>query len=429
MLTFITEEFENELKDCLRYVNEKQKGSHGLGIDFYDILDEDFDHEGYEDIVIDENHIITIDPDYSEVDSELTLKEFISIINEAKSARLIEKVKCISDNNVIIRVSPALQKDFEIIDLLFDTKKKIFEIESFVDGVTLSLSLKRGITTFGIMVNFSNDFDKYFPSIMFEDLFIEIVKDGIIDDTYTDIITNSYLFELYATQGIKLYRNPRLTADSEGINEDDVLDNHSILRPLLLGKGINDVIKLFNDAEDGFNNYDYSIIQYTKVIEYVSQTVVRHEITSNAQRKLLSTRALRPDANYVKELENMFSEFKHKYETDRNAIKTTIKACCDILEVADIAPKYLNKVVNLNETLSKEKADKEKIVDAAYDILADSISDTRNYIAHAKANYTPKGQECPEYQKSDFVTMLRVISIQVIRWFSMVNEGNRIVSE
>lgn len=61
--------------------------------------------------------------------------------------------------------------------------------------------------------------------------------------------------------------------------------------------------------------------------------------------------------------------------------------------------------------------------------MADRISYTRNFIAHAKANYTLKGNECPNEQKSEFVEMLKILSIQVVRWFSLTNDAIRIVPE
>ena len=195
----------------------------------------------------------------------------------------------------------------------------------------------------------------------------------------------------------------------------------------MFGKGINELIKLFNDAEEGFVNYNYAILQYTKVLEFVSQTVIRQEITTKAQNKLMSSRALNPDANYIKEIENLFLDFKQKYDTDRNAIKATIRTCCDLFEIVDHAPKYLDRIIKLKENLLKEKSDKEKLVDSAFDLLTDSISDTRNFLAHAKANYTLKGKECPDEQKEYFVNMLKILSTQAIRWFALTNESARVL--
>ena len=422
MLKFSSEAFEKEVKECLKYVEQHQKGPGGLNLDFYGLLDEDFDPEDYDDFIINESYEVSLQPDKSDQGINLTFRELIDLINEAKKVRLIDNVKCISERCALIRVEPKSYKDYIIINVIPES----FQTELSFDSVKLTCSLKSGVTLFGLLVHFSGDFEENYPSVSSDDLFIEIKSSGILDEECVDKVANSYMFELYATHGIKIYRKPRPVIADEEI-DDEVLQKNYVLRPLLLGKGIDEVIKLFNEAEDGFSNSDYSIMQYTKVIEYVSPTVVRQDITSKALTKLSSPRALNPDANYVKEIEIMFYELKQKYDTDRNAIKETVKKCCDITEVVDCAPRFLDKVANLKKGLSQEKCNKESLLNAAYDQLADSISDTRNQIAHAKANHKPKGWECPDEYKSEFANMLKILAVQVIRWFSSTNENNRIV--
>jgi hypothetical protein len=56
---------------------------------------------------------------------------------------------------------------------------------------------------------------------------------------------------------------------------------------------------------------------------------------------------LKSDANYIKELEQAFDDFRIKYSKDSEAIKVTIFRCCDIEEICDLAPKYLKKIKEL----------------------------------------------------------------------------------
>lgn len=189
-----------------------------------------------------------------------------------------------------------------------------------------------------------------------------------------------------------------------------------------------ELLCIFNETRSR-SNLDISIIQYVKVIEYVSQTVIRLDTTHRLQSKLATPRALNPDANFVKELEKTFDDLKQKYSTDRNAIKNTIKTCCEILEIVECAPEYLKKIKQLPIQLAKNESQKDAVLEAAFDSLADSVSDTRNFIAHAKANYILKGSECPEDQKYDFVQMLKILAIQTIRWFSRIHESQRITSD
>ena len=86
---------------------------------------------------------------------------------------------------------------------------------------------------------------------------------------------------------------------------------------------------------------------------------------------------------------------------DNEAIRSTIFRCCDIEEICDLAPEYLKKIRGLKKQLGNQKANRVELLDAAKSELAQSISDTRNAISHAKANYTPKGKECPD-EEIDF---------------------------
>jgi len=279
----------------------------------------------------------------------------------------------------------------------------------------------------------SGDFDDdYLPALLDDELFIEIKSDeGLQLNDYENII-NSYIFEIDSSYNISLQeaRRPQINYDDE-YNEDDdetkIITDYK-LRPLLFGKGLTEVVKLYNSATIS-SNLDMVIIQYTKVLEFISQTVVRQKTTQTLQNKIMDSRALNPNADFIKELEMTFDDLHQKYSTDRDAIKVLIETCCDIRNISRFAPKYLSKLRKLENTLNAIKSDKEGCIKESYELLANSISDTRNYIAHSKANYTLKGNECPEDQKDDFVKMLRLTSIQAIRWFSTISEEGRITNE
>lgn len=429
MLRFRSTEFEKEVKDCLSFIKENEKGRVGLGLEFYDINSDKFDPLEY-DVEINEDYMVSISPDYSEIeDAEITLRELINLINETKNAEIVDGKTCITEKRCLIRVTPDYYKDLYMFEILFENKKKLFEIGSEINDLHFTCSLVRGLTIFGLAVHFLNDFNKYYPSVSDGDMFLEIVFDQPLSRDAINKIVNAYIFELDSSHNIKIGVNPRADEDFDDVNEKELIEKEYLFRPLLFGCGIYELLNTFVISEDYLNNYDYSIIQYVKVIEYVSQTVIRQEITKRAQNKLVSPRALVPDANYIRELEILFIDFKNKYDTDRGAIKITLKNCCDIFEIIDYAPKYLENIVNLKERLKNTKANKDGIIEAAYDLLADSISDTRNHIAHAKASYSLKGNECPDDQKREFVNVLRSLAIQTIRWFSNTSEGDRIVPE
>ena len=261
MIKFLTIELEEEIKECLNYIKQFEKGRRGLNLDFYDILNPEFDPDDYGDIIIDENFKVTISPDESENEYTITLREAIDLMNEVKTAKLIDNEKCVSSKRGLVRVAPRLYEDIELLDTLLYNNISIFETESRIDNTKFACRIIRGFSLFGILVHFSNEFDKYNPSISSDDMFIEVIPENAIDWKNLDIIIEAYIFELFATHGIKLSINPRFDSPYDAIVDEDVFEKEYIFRPLLLGKGLSEVIKLFNSAEEGFNNLDYSIEQ------------------------------------------------------------------------------------------------------------------------------------------------------------------------
>lgn len=110
-------------------------------------------------------------------------------------------------------------------------------------------------------------------------------------------------------------------------------------------------------------------------------------------------------------------------------IKATIKECCNVVKLSKYSPKFIKALKDLNNQLKKEKANRDELCNKAYNNLAESISDTRNNISHAKANYDKKGLECPDSQKEQFIILLRNTCLQVIEWFCNTDETIRIIKE
>lgn len=451
MVKFYNEDLKKNLVKCVEYIistsgkNTIHIYSEDLELDNYSI-EEDLEYfeslkclgEEYsedeindlelgdeEEIIINDNSEIEIyfyDYDYDRI--ELTVGELIDYIGKYKSSSFDDKGVCISDKKVIFRVCPH--------DIYYDNTCYFPKFHKSVkyNDKNLEINISPQNAFYSLMLYFEDSIDEYNPAISPDDLFIEISSDeklGLESKSIYEIY-NSYVFEIFASYNIKLDLNPRIIMNyyDEGL-EGAFDDDNPKLRPLLFGKGLKDVIALFNNAE-GHGIDDRSIIEYIKVIEYVSQTVIRMEITEEARKKLNSEEALKPNANYIKELENMFIDYNNKYNTDRNSIKATILKCCDIKQLTKYSPRFLKKLSDLDEKFANPKSNKSELLKNAYDELCSSISDTRNDLSHAKANYSPNGYECPNDEKKDFVVLLRHICVQVIRWFSNVSEIDRIIN-
>ncbi|ARF16395.1 hypothetical protein SporoP17a_03165 [Sporosarcina ureae] len=147
------------------------------------------------------------------------------------------------------------------------------------------------------------------------------------------------------------------------------------------------MLKLYNSTLSSMD-YEILILTYTKVIEYVSQTVIRQDLINSATKKFFSTGAVNPDANYILELSKIF-------ESNRNnqkyyfSIKLTIETCCDLNEIVTIAPPFLRFTKRLCIDIKNDNRIK------AVEEVANAISNTRNMFAHAKTNYEKKAWNVP----------------------------------
>ncbi|HEY5556270.1 hypothetical protein [Acetobacterium sp.] len=434
MLKFINKDLKEKTRSCLEYLESKDVELERFcgfeNISEPESVSNKYVLEEYNDQIIDENYIISVCLDESDFNLEMTLIEFIDLIEETKESKMIKNIKCISNKHCLIRNKLTEINEFEEymrISNLLEHTLEIFKIESEIKGIKFSCAIKKGITLFGILVHLANNYSDYLPSVLGEDIFIEIsFCDERLTEKQIEEIYNAYCFEIGASHGIYLTPSPRPEDDFDEFDYEDSDDNDYILRPLMLGPGMMEIQKLFNQANEVNDNPDYSIIQYTKIIENVSQTVIREGITQLAYTKLMSSKALCPDADYIRELETLFIENKQKYEKDKEAINATIEKCCDIFEISEYAPKFLDKVKNLKENINRQNSKKEPLIKAALESLAEKITATRNSIVHAKANYALTGKECPEEDKTEFAKMLRIVSIQVIRWFANISNSSKI---
>lgn len=212
--------------------------------------------------------------------------------------------------------------------------------------------------------------------------------------------------------------SPRISYDSLE-DEPEYKTDKTRLRPLLRGKGVHELLKLYNSSLSS-TNYEIFVLTYTKVIEYVSQTVIQQDLINSATKKLFSPRALNPDANYILELGKIFEGNKNN-QKDYFAIKLTIEICCDLNEIVTEAPPFLKFTRKLN----KDSKNDDKV--KAFDEVASAISNTRNMFAHAKTNYEKKGMECPTDQLKGYTKCLDILTQQVIRWFAKEHEDNRVI--
>jgi hypothetical protein len=192
------------------------------------------------------------------------------------------------------------------------------------------------------------------------------------------------------------------------------------LRPLIGGPGVESLLRLYEGAIGRVGDGEQHFVGFIKVIEYVSATVVNTERNAQIRRRLLSPKALTPDAGFIRDLSQLFESLRN-FKKDAEALRLAIETCCDAVQLAQHAPPHLRQLASIVET-SKE-GDRKKALDA----LSATFSATRNMFSHAKANYTLTGDECPEGELAQLTKCARVAAQQCARWFAHSDLSLRII--
>jgi hypothetical protein len=286
-------------------------------------------------------------------------------------------------------------------------------------GSAITCSITSGYTAFGLAVIREKIYDENTPPFL-DEQFVEAVSDGRLNVSEARSVAQAYLFELSSSLGADFRPSARLELESYDPNVDDEYVPRYRFRPLLLGKGMTHLLELYNHAT-AYDELEMQVFHFTKVLEYISQTVVQQQFTEAVRSKLLSPRALAPDAAYMFELAQVIEDTR-TLKKDKEALRATVIACCDAIELARFAPPFMKELAAV--TLESKAKDR----DDALGKFGASISATRNQIAHSKANYSPTSEECPANELAAFSLCLRHAAQQAIRWYHSRPESNRIAS-
>ncbi|MGX5647593.1 hypothetical protein ACWKS6_21685 [Bacillus cereus] len=389
-------------------------------LDLFEVNNIQHDFDDIEQLTDDDDEvIITRD---SEIGIWLPHEEFaenifsighlLEMVSEAKSVKVLDEDTFIGEKLAVVAVE-SFNKD-----LLFRVAYgRGTEVTEKIGEQEYTLEMVGGVTSFNLALTFANEYNDEHPPSHYDDIFIEIRSNTELNEEIVDSLVQSYIFEVKSTLGLELHRSQRYYYEEEDLMEEEATPEK--LRPLLRGKGVEELLRLYNSSLS-IQDVEILLLTYTKVIEYVSQTVIRQDLVQETLKKLASPRALVPDANYILELNKVFEDFKNN-QKDFQAIKLTIKTCCDIHEIVTIAPEFLKLTKKI--TIDSKPEDIQK----ALSEISDAISNTRNMFAHAKTNYEKKGKECPEDQLFDFAKCVDILAQQIIRWFARQHEDNRII--
>uniref|UniRef100_UPI00402A9DA1 hypothetical protein n=1 Tax=Bacillus sp. DX2.2 TaxID=3073452 RepID=UPI00402A9DA1 len=412
-IKFIPESLKDEAEELFVFFEQYSITISGeIDLESYFNTGEDADQEIFVDRQIEFDFYF--DSGNNEYESHnVSLERLLDVVSEAKNRKVINGYKFIGDKVALIPIDSyddsAFKARYQAPDVVTQyIKNKKYTIEIIED-----------ITSYGMSLVIEDLYTEYVPAFDYDDLFIEIRCEDGIDETIIDALVQAYLFELKSSFKLNIHTSQRTIPELCHENNEDDNDIPTRARPLLEGKGIKELLQIYNSTLST-EDTEILMLNYTKVIEYVSQTVIQQDLIEEALKKLASSKALKPDAEYILELGKVFENYRNN-KKEHQAIKLTIQTCCDISEIVPIAPPFLKvtkRLIAVDTQDNKQKAVEE---------VATAINNTRNMFAHAKTNYEKKGMECPEDQLYEFVRCVDILAQQVIRWFDNQREENRVV--
>lgn len=344
------------------------------------------------------------------------LEEFYNnLINEEKT----EDLYVLFNSKCLYRIDC---HDSEFIDTLLSENNSSIESSRFeFKSDQYEINFGVGISELNFIDKIHGNYSKYYPPYEDTDIYISLNGNGVEKLEKKELIgiVEAYLFQIKCSYDIDVFLSPRENGEYEFLYEEGIqLINP--MRPLLLGDGIFDVLSLFNIASQTAD-LNTKVINYTKILEYISLTVVNGNLIDKVMNKLRSKRVFSPDSNYIVEMGDIFLSNDKISKNDGALIKEVITNCCDVFELKNAAPQYMKKISKLD----KGTKDEQKV--EALNEVADYIVNTRNRVSHSKPNYQGRGKiSANDEQLSELLELLKMICEQSIRWFGNIPEKDRV---
>jgi|GEM_PF-2934583 len=405
---------------------------------------------------INDNHSFEFYLNISGCDDSYTIqyKDIILFLDELKTAELIKKAKnkskttndeegylyCLTSQRCLVRIELHLNNESnnEILEYIWEKEDKfqsgLFEIQYHEKGIIYTCKLIKNFSIFGVLAAKKRMYDSYNNPFSADEFFIEVEfnqydKNDTKNEKLAKIkeIYKAYIFDLSTQLDLDFIESPKFwdwnnefslqnTEPKKNFEQQAI---STILSGKISSKGMSDILDLYYQAINTiFYDKTSAILKFTKIIEYISKTVA-HKNHYQDIKNQLDSMDNSSQINFIKELDKIYSEYAKK--TDKERIRETILECCDFNKLdAVISREIKNKIHwnrrNINE-LEKLKG------------LGSCIADTRNSIAHAKANYKLKGNEIPIVLHEQFTKCLKICVEQCIKWYANIPENERIYTE
>jgi hypothetical protein len=407
---------------------QKFEESCTLNYDWYPFHEEgfnpaDYHEDGDDDEIINSNSIIEgCSFSHSDVCFDLSVSEFLEWADILESGQLIDRSEYRSSKYTIVYVVPSSDQAHSYV--YRDTSTKLDMSQKVtIENTTYEVQLISHATPFSLLLEKEGGCEDYCPSLSDSDLFVKVDHPSNTSPQIISDIIDSYLFELSTSFFLDFTRTryPEAFYGWEDLDFTPIVDDKGKVRIRTpnISNGLPELYRIYLKGVTT-SDVEHQIINLVKAIEYVSATVIRLTSHDAIRQRLLNPKALAPDAKFLDDL-IMLVEDQSSYRKDSEALRLTIKTCCDATQLAPHAPPVLKTLSSLSE------ASDAKTKKTALDDLSKCLSSTRNQLVHAKANYTLTGNECPSDQLSILAGCVNLAATQVIRWFAGLPIESRVL--
>lgn len=394
-------------------------------VEYEDIYKDDFNFEDDElDLALTSETVFEFHVG-ADQNVEASVADLIALADELPKSELVDHLMCVGPTRAFVRIEPTNEAAYRLVNHLMTfvaPTPRRFEIASG----DITLALVNGYTPFAIhMMKLGEYDDDAYPTYHDNDLFVEVRYPlGTREESWRPLLP-AFLFEVNEQTGMAFSptrRAPYAELWPQEYDADHYLEHLDALRlrPLMSGPGMESLLRLYERAIGRENDLEQHFVGFVKVMEYVSATVVNIERNTQVRRRLLSQRALSPDALFIRDLVQLI-ESQRLFKKDSEALRLTIETCCDPVELARFAPPHQKALAALKE--ASPASDRKKALDG----LSATLSATRNMFSHAKANYTLTGEECLEVELPQLIECARAAAQQCVRWFAHSDVSLRII--
>lgn len=399
--------------------------------DFAEIILDDWEHMHEEDFDFADTQdlTVTLTSEFefgvgADGSARGTVADIIALSKELPKSKVVDHKVYVSETRALIRVEPTNEAGQQLANHLDQHRastSRRFET-SFGD---VRVALVNGYTPFAIHMMKLGEYDRdTYPTFHDYDLFIEMTFPAGTKEEVWQPLVPAFLFEVDDQAGMAFSPARRATYDElwpEEYDEEAYLRELDALRlrPLMAGPGVESLLRLYERAIGRENDPEQHFVGFVKVMEYVSATVINSERNAQLRRRLLSPRALAPDAAFIRDLAQLIEALR-SFKKDSEALRLTVETCCDLVQLVEHAPPHQRALASITEGSTPQERKK------AFDALSATFSATRNMFSHAKANYTMTGDECPDSELDQLTDCARVAAQQCVRWFAHSDVSLRI---